>query len=229
VEISILRIDTDGKREVFTRKINPTVPIPEEVSEIHGIYDVDVESAPTFEALAQQIYSFIENCDLGGYNSNKFDVPLLAEEFMRTGIPFSLTDRKLIDVQTIFHRMEQRTLSAAYKFYCDKELVDAHSAEADTLATFEILEAQLDKYSDLEANTTFLDEFSSRGKKQVDFAGRIVMGKNNEPVFNFGKFKGREVREIFKKEPGYYGWFMNADFPLYTKKVLKDIKESTQE
>lgn len=223
VEISILKLHPDGKKEVKTRRVNPEMKIPIESSEIHGIYDEDVKDEPTFKAIAKSLATFIDNSDLAGYNSNKFDVPLLMEEFLRVGVDFDLKSRKLVDVQNIFHKMEQRTLVAAYKFYCDKELIDAHSAEADNIATFEVLESQLEKYEELENNVEFLSEFSTRNKT-ADLMGRIVFDKNDVEVFNFGKHKGKSVAKVFEEEPSYYSWMMNGDFPLYTKKILTEIK-----
>lgn len=223
VEISILKLNPDGKKEIKTRRVNPEMPIPLQSSEIHGIYDEDVKDEPTFRALAKSLAKFIGNSDLAGYNSNKFDVPLLAEEFLRVGVDFDLENRNRVDVQNIFHKMEQRTLVAAYKFYCDKELVNAHSAEADIIATYEVLEAQLERYDELENDVDFLAEFSER-QKNVDLIGRIVYNEDNVEVFNFGKHKGKSVAEVFKKEPSYYAWMMDGDFPQYTKKVLTAIK-----
>ncbi|WP_406684257.1 exonuclease domain-containing protein [Seonamhaeicola sp. MEBiC1930] len=223
VEISILKVFPNGKEERKTWRVNPEMPIPKETSVIHGIYDEDVADKPTFKVLAKEVYNMIKDSDLGGFNSNRFDIPLLAEEMLRADIDFDMKNRQAIDVQTIFHKMEQRTLSAAYKFYCDKNLDDAHSAEADTNATYEVLKAQLEKYDELENDTKFLAEFSSR-KKFADFAGFIAYNKNGEECFSFGKHKGKLVTEILEKEPGYFGWLLNADFPLYTKKVLTNIK-----
>lgn len=223
VEISILKIHPDGKKEIKTRRINPEMPIPKESSEIHGITDEDVKDEPTFKALAKSLAAFIGNSDLAGFNSNKFDVPLLVEEFLRVGVEFNIRSRKLVDVQNIFHKMEQRTLSAAYQFYCDKELVDAHSAEADIKATHEILEAQIEKYDELESNVEFLSEFSRRNKT-ADLQGRLVFDEDGDEIFNFGKHKGKKVKNVFEKEPSYYNWMMNGDFPQYTKKVLTEIK-----
>jgi len=223
VEISIMKISPNGEKEIKTRRVNPEMPIPVQASEVHGIYDDDVKDEPTFRALAKSLAKFIDNSDLAGYNSNKFDVPLLAEEFLRVGVDFDLENRNLVDVQNIFHKMEQRTLVAAYKFYCQKELVDAHSAEADITATYEVLEAQLDRYEDLQNDVDFLAEFSER-QKTADLVGRIVFDENNVEVFNFGKHKGKSVSEVFKKEPSYYSWMMDGDFPQYTKKVLTAIK-----
>lgn len=223
VEISIMKIHPDGKKEVKTRRVNPEMSIPKESSEIHGIYDEDVKDEPTFRALAKSLAQFIGNSDLAGFNSNKFDVPLLVEEFLRVGVDFDLENRKLVDVQNIFHKMEQRTLVAAYKFYCDKELINAHSAEADIKATYEVLEAQIEKYDELENDISFLAEFSQRNKN-VDLMGRIVLNDEGVEVFNFGKHKGKAVTEILEKQPSYYAWMMDGDFPLYTKKVLTAIK-----
>ncbi len=223
VEISILKINPDNSKESYTRKINPTIPIPEFVSKIHGIWDKDVENEPTFADLAAEIRDFFADADIAGYNSDRFDVPLLVEEFMRTEVDFEIEKRKTIDVQTIFHKMEQRTLSAAYKFYCDKELENAHSAEADTNATFEVLKSQLDKYDNLENDIDFLSEFTIQGGKSVDFAKRIVRNDKDQIVFNFGKHKGVPLETVFDKEPSYYSWMLNGDFPAYTKKVLRDL------
>ena len=222
VEIAVVKIYPDGKEEVRCRRVNPTIPIPKEASAVHGITDVDVKDEPTFKEIAKSLAQMLEGCDFAGFNSNKFDFPLLAEEFLRAGIDFDFHKRRFIDVQTIFHKMEKRTLEAAYKFYCQKDLTDAHSAEADTLATYEVLKAQLDMYPDLENDVEWLASFSSH-TRNVDFAGRIVLDDKDVEVFNFGKYKGRSVAEIFEKEPSYYAWMMNGDFPLYTKKVLTNI------
>jgi len=223
VEISIVKVMPNGDKEIKTKRINPTIPIPAESSAVHGITDADVAQSPTFKEVAKEFSKFIEGCDLGGFNSNKFDIPLLAEEFLRADVDFDVSKRSLVDVQNIFHKLEQRTLSAAYKFYCDKNLDNAHSAEADTVATYEILEAQLEKYPELENNIKFLAEFSQR-TNNADLMGRIVFDENGIEVFNFGKHKGKPVEQIFEIEPGYYSWMMNGDFPLYTKKVLTSIK-----
>ncbi|MBD0833059.1 3'-5' exonuclease [Aestuariibaculum sediminum] len=223
VEIAILKIHPNGKEESKRWLVNPTIPIPKEVTAIHGISDEDVADKPTFKELAKEIYNLIKDSDLGGFNSNRFDIPLLAEEMLRADVDFDMKNRLAVDVQTIFHKMEQRTLSAAYKFYCDKNLEDAHTAEADTLATYEVLKAQIAKYDELENDTKFLAEFSSR-KRFADFAGFITYNKNGEECFSFGKHKGKLVTEILESEPGYFGWLLNADFPLYTKKVLTSIK-----
>lgn len=223
VEISIMKIYPDGKQEVKTRRINPEMPIPKESSEIHGIYDQDVANEPTFKAVAKSLAQFIDNSDLAGFNSNKFDVPLLVEEFLRVGVDFDMQNRRLVDVQNIFHKMEQRTLVAAYKFYCKKELKDAHSAEADIKATYEVLQSQIERYDELNNDIDFLSEFSKRNRN-ADLMGRIVFNEEGVEVFNFGKHKGRAVSEVLKKDPSYYTWMMNGDFPQYTKKVLTEIK-----
>jgi DNA polymerase-3 subunit epsilon len=225
VEISIVKILPNGDKEIKTELVNPTIPISKESVEIHGITEEKLKDKPTFKELASDIDAFIKDCDLAGFNSNRFDVPLLAEEFLRAGIDFNVSDRKLVDVQNIFHKMEQRTLVAAYKFYCDKDLTDAHSAEADTTATYEILEAQIGKYSDLNGDAEFLSEFSQM-TKNADLLGRFVYNDKNIVVFNFGKHKGKAVTQVLEKEPGYYSWMMNGDFPLYTKKVMKGIKSA---
>jgi DNA polymerase-3 subunit epsilon len=222
VEISILKVYPNGKEETYTKRVNPTVPIPAEVTLVHGISDADIADAPTFKDISKEVYQIIRDCDLGGFNSNRFDIPVLAEEMLRADIDFDMKNMQSVDVQTIFHKMEQRTLSAAYKFYCDKNLDNAHSAEADTLATYEVLKSQLDRYDDLENDTSFLAEFSSR-KKFADFAGFIIYNKEDVECFSFGKHKGKLVTDVLDKEPGYFGWLLNADFPLYTKKVLTAI------
>ncbi len=223
VEISILKVYPNGNRESKTWLVNPTVPIPKGASDVHGITDERVANEPTFRELAKTIHNMIKDSDLAGYNSDRFDIPLLAEEMLRADVDFDLGNRVTVDVQTIFHRMEQRTLSAAYKFYCGKTLDNAHSAEADTTATYEILKSQLDRYPELENNMKKLSEFTTR-KQIVDFAGFIVLNDKNEEIFTFGKHKGRKVEDILEEEPGYFGWILNADFPLYTKKVLTGIK-----
>ena len=223
VEISILKVNPDGSEEKKTWLVNPEMSIPEVVVDVHGITNEKVANEPTFKELAKEINSWIKDADLGGFNSNRFDIPLLAEEMLRAGVDFDMKNRQSVDVQTIFHKMEQRTLTAAFKFYCDKSLEDAHSAEADTMATYEVLKAQLDRYDDLENDTAFLADFSSR-KKIADFAGFIAYDKEGDECFSFGKHKGKKVTEILEKEPGYFGWLLSADFPLYTKKVLTAIK-----
>ncbi len=225
VEISIIKINPDGSEEIKTRRINPTIPISPEAQNVHGISDEDVKNEPTFAQIAKSLAKWMEGCDIAGYNSMKFDIPLLSEEFLRADVDFDFRKRKLVDVQNIFHKMEQRTLTAAYKFYCQKDLENAHSAEADTLATYEILKAQLDKYPDLQNDVKFLAEFSTKSKF-VDYAGRIVYNEKDVPVFNFGKHKGRAVTDVLKAEPSYYSWMMNGDFTRDTKKVLTEIKLS---
>lgn len=223
VEIALVKVMPDGQLIVKTRRINPGIPIPAESTAIHGITDEDVRNEPQFPQIARSLAQFIEGCDFGGFNSNRFDLPMLVEEFMRAGVEVDFRHRKLIDVQNIFHKMEQRTLTAAYKFYCDKELTDAHSAEADTLATYEVLKAQIERYDELENDIAALAEFSKRGDA-VDFAGRILRDEKGHEIFGFGKYKGRPVAEIFRIEPSYYTWMMNGDFPLYTKKVITEIR-----
>ncbi|HHT23822.1 MAG TPA: 3'-5' exonuclease [Bacteroidales bacterium] len=223
VEISYLKVSPNGREESKTIRINPGMPIPPEVSAIHGIYDEDVADCPTFKEVAKEIARDIEGCDLAGFNSNRFDIPLLAEELLRAEVDIDLKKRKFVDVQVIFHKMEQRTLSAAYKFYCDKELENAHSAEADTRATYEVLQAQLDMYSDLENDIEFLSKFTTQ-TDNADFAGRIIFNEKGEEVFNFGKYKGQKVTEVLLKDIGYYGWIMGSDFALDTKNVLTKIK-----
>jgi DNA polymerase-3 subunit epsilon len=222
VEIAVLKIHVDGREEMKIRRVNPGIPIPAEATAVHGITDDDVRNEPTFKEIAKSLANFIEGCDFVGFNSNKFDFPLLAEEFLRADVDFDLKKRKFIDVQTIFHKMEKRTLGAAYKFYCDKDLENAHSAGADSLATYEVLQAQLDRYPDLKNEVDYLADFSSFNRN-VDFVGRIVLDDNGVEVFNFGKHKGKPVVEIFEKEPSYYAWMMNGEFPLYTKRVLTGI------
>ncbi len=224
VEISVLKVYPNGKEEQKTIRVNPEMPIPKEASEVHGIYDEDVKDCPTFKEIAKDLARYMEGCDLGGYNSNRFDIPLLAEEFLRVGVDFDMRKRKFVDVQTIFHKMEQRTLSAAYRFYCDKSLEDAHTASADTAATYEVLKAQLERYGDkLENNIEFLSKFSTQNNT-VDFAGFIVYNDKGEEVFNFGKNKGVPVEKVLREQPGYFSWIINSEFPLYTKKVLTEIK-----
>jgi DNA polymerase-3 subunit epsilon len=224
VEISLLKIFPNGNKESKTWLVNPEIEIPKEVSAIHGITNEKVETEPTFKELAETINTMISDSDLAGFNSNRFDIPLLAEEFLRVGIDFDMNTRKAIDVQVIFHKKEQRTLSAGYKFYCDKILEDAHSAEADTNATYEILKAQIERYDDIENSVAALSAYSTHSKR-ADFAGFILFNDKEEEIFSFGKYKGRTVEDVFKENPGYNAWIQNADFPLYTKKVLKAIKE----
>lgn len=228
VEISILKISPDGERETKTRRINPEMPIPAEASAVHGITDADVADCPTFAQVARSLYAWLEGCDIAGFNSNRFDVPMLVEEFLRAGVAVDFDDRHFVDVQTIFHKMERRTLEAAYKFYCDKTLENAHSAEADTLATFEVLEAQLDRYpDDLKNDIPALAEFSTHGRR-VDFAGSLAYNDKDEIVINFGKYKGVPVKEVFRKDSGYYNWVMGAQFPLETKRWFSHLYQETR-
>ena len=223
VEISIFKIYPNGTKESKTWLVNPTIPIPPQSTVVHGISDEKVANEPTFDALASQVHNMIKDSDLAGFNSDRFDIPLLAEELLRAGVDFDMKNWVSVDVQTIFHKMEERTLSAAFKFYCGQSLENAHSAEADTMATYEILKSQLDRYENLENDMKSLSEFTTR-KKSVDFAGFIAMNPEGKEIFTFGKHKGALVEDIFDKEPGYFGWIQNADFPLYTKKVLTAIK-----
>lgn len=223
VEISYLKVDLNGNESSKTLRVNPGIQIPEKVIAIHGISNEDVKDAPSFNEVAKSLAREFEGCDLAGYNSVKFDIPLLAEEFLRAGVDIDLKRKKFVDVQVIFMKMEPRTLAAAYKFFVKKDLTHAHSAEADTRATYEVLQAQLDRYPNLENDIGKLAEFSAH-TRNVDFAGRIVYNEEDVEVFNFGKYKGKAVSEVLEKDPGYYGWMMNGDFPLYTKKVLTGIK-----
>ena len=223
VEICYLKVYPNGNEEAKTLRINPEMHIPEASSAVHGIYDADVADCPTFKEVAKNIARDIEGCDLAGFNSNRFDIPVLAEEFLRAGVDIDMSKRKFVDVQVIFHKMEQRTLSAAYKFYCEKNLEDAHTAEADTRATYEVLKAQLDRYPELQNDVQYLADFSARGET-ADYAGRIAYNDKGQEIFAFGKHKGRVVSEVFAEEPSYYSWMMNGDFPLYTKKVITEIR-----
>jgi len=223
VEISIFKVHPNGNKESKTWLVNPEMSIPFLASQVHGITNEKVANEPTFKELSSQVYAMIKDSDLAGFNSDRFDIPLLAEELLRAGVDFDMKNRVSVDVQTIFHKMEERTLSAGYKFYCGKSLENAHSAEADTMATYEILLAQLDRYSELENDMKSLSEFTTR-KKSVDFAGFIALNDKGEEIFSFGKHKGNLVEKVLEEEPGYFGWIQNADFPLYTKKVLTAIK-----
>ncbi len=236
VEISLIKIHPSGKQEVYTKRINPGMPIPPRSTEIHGINDEDVKDEPRFEEIAKEVSNFIGNADLAGYNSNKFDIPLLVEEFLRANVDFDLKGRRFVDVQNIFHKMEPRTLKAAYEFYCKKDLENHHSAEADTLATYEVLKAQLDKYKgakikDRNGNiiepiindVAALSNFSEQ-HENADLIGHLIFNDKKQEVFNFGKYKGKAVEEIFMKEPAYYDWMMKSDFPLSTKKIITSIK-----
>lgn len=223
VEISILKIYPNQSQESKTWRINPQIPIPEESSLIHGIYDKDVINAPTFKEIAPQILRMIKDSDLAGYNSNRFDIPLLAEELLRNDFEFDIKKHRPIDVQVIYHKLEPRTLSAAYKFYCDGILENAHSASADTLATYEVLKSQIEKYDEIENDIKFLHEFTTQNKN-ADLAGFVGLDKENDEIFNFGKYRGKKLKDIFKTDLGYYSWLMNADFPLYSKKIFTRIK-----
>lgn len=223
VEISLLKVFPNGTEELRTYRVNPQLPIPKEASAVHGIYDEDVADKPSFKQLAPELNSFLELCDFGGFNSNKFDFPLLVEEFYRADIEFETNNRKFIDVQRIFHKMEPRNLSAAYKFYCDKSLENAHSAEADTIATWQVLQAQIKRYAQLPNDIKGLHEMSGQGNN-VDLAGRFVYNNDNVPVFNFGKHKGIPVSDVLTREPSYYNWMMDGDFPLQTKRVLTELR-----
>lgn len=223
VEIAIIKVFPNGNKESRTWLVNPTIPIPHQATAIHGISNEKVANEPTFSELAPIIHNMIKDSDLAGFNSDRFDIPLLAEELLRAEVDFDMKNRVSVDVQTIFHKKEERTLGAAFKFYCGESLENAHSAEADTHATYEILKAQLDRYTDLENDIKSLSEFTTR-KKTADFAGFIAFNESGQEVFTFGKHKGALVEDVFDKEPGYFGWIQNADFPLYTKKVLTAIK-----
>jgi DNA polymerase-3 subunit epsilon len=223
VEIAAVKVFPDGHVEEKRRLINPTIPIPKEAQDVHHISDEDVKDQPTFKQVAKSLAQWMEGCDIAGYNSTRFDIPLLAEEFLRAGVDFDFRKRKLIDVQNIFHKMEQRTLVAAYAFYCNKNLDDAHSALGDVRATYEVLKAQLDRYEGtLQNDVKFLADFTTRNRL-ADYAGRIILNDQDEPVFNFGKHRGRKVIDVLRAEPSYYDWMMNGDFTLDTKKVLTDI------
>lgn len=226
VEISVLKVYPNGNKESKTLRVNPGIPIPGEASAVHGITDADVANEPSFKEIAPQIWEMIKDADLAGYNSNRFDVPLLAEEFLRNEFDFDLERHRLVDVQVIFFKKEPRDLTSAYRFYCDKSLENAHSAAADVEATYEIFKAQIEKYNDLENDIRFLSEFTSQ-QKNADLAGFIGYNEKNEEIFNFGKYKGQKVTEVFAKDLGYYSWIQNADFPLYTKKVLTKIRLQT--
>jgi len=224
VEISYLKVSPNGNEDMHTRRVNPEMHIPEAASAVHGIFDADVAQCPTFKEIAKEVARDFEGSDIAGFNSNRFDVPLLAEEFLRAGVDMDLSRHRFIDVQVIFHKMEQRTLTAAYKLYCGKDLTAAHSADGDTRATYEVLMAQLDRYpDDLKNDMAFLSEFSSF-TRNVDFAGRVVMNDKGQEVFNFGKYKDMPVVEVFKRDPGYYSWILQGDFALNTKQVLTRIK-----
>ena len=223
VEISMVKIAPDGEKTIKTRRINPQMPIPAQATEIHHISDEDVKDCPTFKQIAKSLKEFMEGCDFGGFNSNRFDLPLLVEEFLRAEVDVDFRRRRYIDVQNIFHKKEERTLVAAYRFYCNKDLDAAHSAEADTLATYEVLLSQLERYDDLKNDVEFLAEYSSRGTT-ADFAGRIAYNDKEQEIFTFGKYKGQVVSEVFNTDPSYYDWMMKGDFPQYTKKIITEIK-----
>lgn len=222
VEISVLKVFPNGKEIIKTHRVNPEIEIPSAATEIHGISNEDIKDSPSFKMIAKEIAAFIEDSDIAGFNSNKFDIPLLAEEFYRCNTDIDLRKRKFIDIQVIYMKKEPRTLSAAYKFYCEEELTNAHSAEADTKATFEIFKAQLQKYQDLGESIDEISEYSSHNKN-ADFAGRLIYDEENNICINFGKYKGQKLEEVLKKDPGYYGWVQNADFPLYTKKIFTEV------
>ncbi len=224
VEIAILKVYPDGSEESYTWKVDPEMAIPPEVTAIHGIGNEDVKDSPTFRELAPRVIRIIRDCDLAGYNSMKFDIPLLAEELLRVGQDIDMSRFRSVDVQNIFHKMEQRTLAAAYKFYCGRELTNAHSADADTRATYEVLLGQLEKYEELENDVKFLSEFSQRKNAPADLAGFIVYDRNSREVFGFGKYRGRPVEEVLDENPGYFTWLQDADFPLYTKQTITRIK-----
>lgn len=223
VEISILKIFPNGNKESKTWLVNPEMPIPPQTTAVHGITDEKVANEPTFKQLSKDIYSMIKGSDLAGFNSDRFDIPLLAEEMLRAEIDVDFKKYLTVDVQTIFHKMEKRNLSAAYKFYCGKDLDNAHSAEADTNATYEVLKSQIEKYDELENDVSKLSAFSIR-RKSVDFAGFVIIDEDGDAAFNFGKHKGKKVVEVLGREPGYFSWLLNADFPRYTKKVLTAIR-----
>jgi len=225
VEIAIVKISPDGSRQVKRKLINPEMPIPQASSDIHGITDEMVKDAPTFKQAANELKQFIENCDLGGYNSNRFDIPMLIEEFLRIGMDFNIDGRKLVDVQKVFHMMEQRTLSAAYKFYCQKSLDGAHSAEVDAIATWEVLEAQVERYPQIGNTVESIVKFTGEDDI-VDFARRFIKDKGVE-IFNFGKHKGKPVVQVLKEEPQYYDWMMKGDFAMNTKQKLTEILNRT--
>lgn len=223
VELCLVKVFPDGSDEVQTLRFNPTLPISPEASAVHGITDEDVAHCPTFKEKAAELNDYFADCDLAGYNSNTFDIPMLVEEFLRAGIDFDTSSRHFIDVQTIFHKMEPRNLTAAYKYYCNKDLVAAHSAEADTLATYDILKAQLDRYNEVENDVEWLAQFTRRNNN-VDLAGRIVKNEDNVEVINFGKYRGRPVRDVLRYDPGYYDWILQGDFPQNTKQVFMRLK-----
>lgn len=224
IEISLLKVYPNGKQEVKTRRLNPEMPIPPQSTAIHGITDEDVQDCPTFKQVAKSLADQLEGCDLAGFNSSRFDVPMLAEEFLRAGVDFDISKHKFVDVQIIYHKKEPRTLEAAYAFYCNKQLSNAHSAESDTIATYEVLKSQLDRYPDLANDIDFLSKEYSSFNNNVDLAGRMIYDESGVEVFNFGKHKGKPVEEVLKSEPSYYAWMMDGDFPLNTKQALTKIR-----
>jgi DNA polymerase-3 subunit epsilon len=236
VEIAIIKVHPDGTEERYCQRVNPQMPIPKNISEIHGIYEEDILNEPTFAEIAETVVTFIGESDLAGYNSNKFDIPVLAEELMRVGSTFDISKRKFVDVQNIFHKMEQRTLAAAYQFYCKKDIENAHNALYDAEATWDVLKAQVERYEDLTNDISFLSEFSKAGNfNLLDFAGRLAIDEDGNAIYNFGKHKGKTIKQVSLIEPGYYGWMLDADFPLYTKQCLrkemdkiKKAKENSQ-
>lgn len=229
IGISAIKIMPNGDQEIKTRRLKPVddngnqIPLPKEVSDLTHITDADLADQPTFKQIAKSLAEWMKGCDLGGYNSNRFDVPLLAEEFLRADADIDLRKSKFVDAQVIFNKKEQRTLTAAYRFYCDKELEGAHGAQADILATYEVLKAQLDRYPDLQNDIEFLSEYSAHNNN-VDFAGRFIYNEKNEEIINFGKYKGRKLAEVLLTDQGYYGWMMQSDFTLDTKRVLTNVK-----
>ena len=224
VEIAIVKVLPNGSREKYIQRVNPKKEISEEAYNVHKIAQEELDDEPTFEKIAKTVANFLGNADLSGFNIMKFDLPMIMEEFLRANVEFSLENRKVIDVQHIFHKKEKRDLAAAYRFYCGSEIINQHSAEADVTATLEVLNAQLDKYDDLENNTESLFDFTGRQlENMVDLAGRIVKNSNGDEVFNFGKYKGKKVFDIFEKDSAYYGWMMKGDFPQYTKKKLTEL------
>ena len=224
IEICVIKLELDGIETTKIWRMNPGMPIPKQSTDIHGISNEMVANLPLFKDFSKEIYQFIKDADLSGYNSNRFDLPLLAEEFLRTDIDFDMKNRRSIDVQSVFFKMEPRTLTAAYKFYCNKELIGAHGAEADTRATLEILIAQIDRYKDLDGDSESLAKFTQPTQANADLAGMIKFNEDGHEIFNFGKHKGKKVSDILTQEPGYYSWMQNADFPMFTKKVLTSIK-----
>lgn len=223
VEISIIKVYPDGKEEQKTRRVNPGMHIPETATAVHHITDEDVKDCPTFKQIAKSLAAFFEGCDIAGYNSNRFDIPLLSEEFLRADVDFDFRRHRFIDVQTIFHKMEKRTLEAAYKFYCNEDLNNAHSADADTRATYEVLKAQIDRYPSLQNDVEWLSDFSSF-TRNVDLAGRIILNDKDQEVFNFGKHKGKLVSDVFRNDPNYFAWILDGEFPLDTKRVVRNLK-----